>query len=49
MIDEAECPEHKLKGKFLDVRKGAATTHVEIDIGGGVVTASITNESGRRT
>jgi molybdopterin-binding protein len=49
MIDEAERPENKLKGKFLDVGKGAATTHVEIDIGGGVVTAPITNESGRRT
>jgi molybdopterin-binding protein len=36
---------NKLKGKILDVRKGATTTHVKIDIGGAVVTASITNEA----
>jgi len=27
------------------VKKGATTTHVRIDIGGQIVTASITNES----
>lgn len=33
-----------LKGKIVDVTKGATTAHVKIDIGGGaVVTASITN------
>ena len=34
-----------LKGKIVDVVKGAATSHVRIDIGGAVVTASITNEA----
>jgi molybdopterin-binding protein len=32
-----------LKGKVVDVTKGATTSHVKIDIGGAVVTASITN------
>jgi molybdopterin-binding protein len=36
---------NKLKGKILEVRRGATTTHVRIDIGGPVVTASITNEA----
>jgi molybdopterin-binding protein len=36
---------NKLKGKIVDVRKGATTTHVTIDIGGAVVMASITNEA----
>jgi len=37
---------NKLKGKIVDVKKGATTAHVRIDIGGGqVVTAAITNES----
>jgi molybdopterin-binding protein len=37
---------NKLKGKILEVKKGATTAHVKIDIGGGnIVTASITNES----
>jgi molybdopterin-binding protein len=34
-----------LKGKIIEVRKGTTTAHVRIDIGGQVVTASITNES----
>jgi molybdopterin-binding protein len=34
-----------LKGKIVDVKKGATTAHVRIDIGGQIVTASITNES----
>jgi len=34
-----------LKGKIIDVVKGATTSHVRIDIGGAVVTASITNEA----
>jgi molybdopterin-binding protein len=34
-----------LKGKIVDVTKGATTAHVRIDIGGAVVTASITNDS----
>ena len=34
-----------LKGKIVDVVKGATTAHVRIDVDGTVVTASITNES----
>lgn len=34
-----------LKGKIVEVMKGATTAHVRIDIGGTIVTASITNES----
>ena len=34
-----------LKGKVLEVRKGATTAHVRLDVGGTVVTASITNEA----
>ena len=37
---------NQLKGKIVDVTKGATTSHVRIDIGGGViVTSSITNEA----
>lgn len=36
---------NKLKGKIVEVKKGATTTHVKIDIGGAVVTSSITNEA----
>jgi molybdopterin-binding protein len=36
---------NKIKGKIIDVKKGATTTHVKIDIGGAVVTSSITNEA----
>jgi molybdopterin-binding protein len=32
-----------LKGRVVDVIKGATTSHVRIDIGGAIVTASITN------
>jgi molybdopterin-binding protein len=36
----------QLKGTIVDVVKGATTSHIRIDIDGGVVvTASITNES----
>ena len=34
-----------LKGTILEVKKGQTTAHVRIDIGGSVVTASITNEA----
>jgi molybdopterin-binding protein len=35
-----------LKGKVVEVKKGTVTTHVRIDIGGGViVTSAITNEA----
>ena len=36
---------NRLKGKIVDVKKGTTTAHVKIDIGGQMVTASITNES----
>ena len=32
-----------LGGKVVEVTRGATTAHVKIDIGGAVVTASITN------
>ncbi len=35
-----------LKGKIVSVTKGATTSHVAIDLGGGAqITASITNEA----
>jgi molybdopterin-binding protein len=37
---------NQLKGKIIDVVKGATTSHVRIEIGTGVViTSSITNEA----
>ena len=37
---------NQIKGRILEVRKGATTSHVRVDIGGGVVmTSSITNEA----
>ena len=32
-----------LKGKIVEITKGATTAHVKVDIGGAVVTSSITN------
>lgn len=32
-----------LKGKIVEITKGATTGHVRIDVGGSVVTSSITN------
>jgi molybdopterin-binding protein len=32
-----------VKGKIVDVTKGATTAHVKIDIGGTIVTSAITN------
>jgi molybdopterin-binding protein len=34
-----------LKGTIVDVKKGQTTAHVRINIGGAVVTESITNEA----
>ena len=34
---------NQFKGTVVEVTKGATTSHVKIDIGGQVVTASITN------
>ena len=36
---------NRLKGKIIEVKKGATTAHVRLDIGGATVTASITNEA----
>ena len=37
---------NQLKGKIVDIKKGATTAHVRIEIGNGVViTSSITNDS----
>ena len=37
---------NQLKGTVVEVTKGATTSHVRVDIGGGkIVTASITNEA----
>ena len=36
---------NQIKGTIKTVTKGQTTAHVEIDIGGAVVTASITNEA----
>jgi len=37
---------NQIKGRIIDIRKGATTAHVKIDIGNGVtVTSSITNEA----
>ena len=36
---------NQLKGKIVGVIRGATTSHVRVDIGGVVVTASITNEA----
>jgi len=34
-----------LPGKIVDIKKGATTAHVRIDVKGTIVTASITNEA----
>jgi molybdopterin-binding protein len=36
---------NQFKGKIIEVKKGATTAHVRIDVGGQIITASITNES----
>jgi molybdopterin-binding protein len=36
---------NQLKGKIVELKKGATTAHVRIDVGGQTVTAAITNES----
>jgi len=37
---------NQLKGRVVEVKKGATTSHVRIDIGNGVIiTAAITNEA----
>ncbi len=36
---------NQIAGTIVDVHKGATTSHVRIDVGGAVLTASITNEA----
>ena len=37
---------NQIKGKVVDITKGATTSHVRIDIGNGVIiTSAITNEA----
>ena len=37
---------NQIKGTVVEVRKGAITSHVRVDIGGGnIITSSITNEA----
>lgn len=36
---------NKLKGRIVEIVKGATTAHVRLDVGGSIVTASITNEA----
>ena len=36
---------NRLKGQIVQVTKGATTCHVKIDVGGTIVTSSITNEA----
>jgi molybdopterin-binding protein len=37
---------NQLKGKILEVKKGATTSHVRVEIGPGqIITSSITNEA----
>ena len=37
---------NQIKGTVVDVKKGATTSHIRVDIGGGqIMTSSITNES----
>ncbi|MBN9603665.1 MAG: TOBE domain-containing protein [Afipia felis] len=37
---------NQIKGKIVEVTKGATTSHVRVDIGGGqIVTSAITNEA----
>jgi molybdopterin-binding protein len=37
---------NQLKGTVVEVKKGATTSHIRVDIGGGqIVTSAITNEA----
>lgn len=36
---------NQIKGKIVEITKGATTAHVRIDVGGTIVTAAITNGS----
>jgi molybdopterin-binding protein len=36
---------NQIKGTVVEVKKGATTSHVRVDIGGQIMTSSITNEA----
>ena len=36
---------NQIRGTVVKVKKGATTSHVRVDIGGNIVTSSITNEA----
>lgn len=36
---------NRLKGRIVEVAKGETTAHVRLDVGGGIITAAITNEA----
>ncbi|MBN9510120.1 MAG: molybdopterin-binding protein [Alphaproteobacteria bacterium] len=36
---------NQLHGKVVEVKKGQTTAHVRVDVGGAIITASITNEA----
>lgn len=36
---------NRIRGKIVEVKKGATTAHVRLDVNGTIVTASITNEA----
>jgi molybdopterin-binding protein len=36
---------NRLRGKIAEVKKNSTTAHVKIDVGGQIVTSSITNEA----
>jgi molybdopterin-binding protein len=36
---------NRLQGKIVEIKKGATTAHVRLDVNGTIVTASITNDA----
>jgi molybdopterin-binding protein len=36
---------NQIKGTVVEVKKGATTSHVRVDIGGNIMTSAITNEA----
>jgi len=36
---------NQIRGTVLELKKGATTSHIRVDIGGNIVTSSITNEA----
>jgi molybdopterin-binding protein len=36
---------NRFRGKIIEVKKGATTAHVRLEVNGTVVTASVTNEA----